>query len=214
VSLIERGHVRSLTIAERLLNALDAQLVVDVRWRGGALDRLLDEDHAALVAAVALTLSRLGWEVQVEVTYAHHYDRGSYDILALIALTGVLLVIEVKTELVSAEATLRKMDEKTRLAGPVASNRFGWVAREVARVLVIADTSTNRRRIARHEGLFSRALPVRGVALKRWLARPVEPLSGLWFLSSSTSGAAIQRWGGRERVRRARGQSRSTPDAA
>lgn len=55
VSLIERGHLDRLSIrvVRRVLAALDASVLVDVRWRGAAMDRLLDDAHASLVAAVA-----------------------------------------------------------------------------------------------------------------------------------------------------------------
>src|SRR5688572_5166515 len=99
ISLVERGHLRSLVLAERILAALDAHLVLDVRWRGGALDRLLDEDHATLVATVARRLAAAGWEVQVEVTYSHFGERGSFDVLAFMPSVGIVLVIEVKTYL-------------------------------------------------------------------------------------------------------------------
>jgi transcriptional regulator with XRE-family HTH domain len=82
VSLIERGHVRSLPILRRVLAALDASLALDVRWRAGALDRLIDEDHAHLVAAVTKVLVTAGWIVHVEVTYAEYAERGSIDIFA------------------------------------------------------------------------------------------------------------------------------------
>lgn len=191
VSLIERGHIGSLRQVDRVMAALDAQLVLEVRWRGGALDRLLDEDHAALVAAVSARLARTGWIVQLEVTYSHYGERGSYDVLACSPSAGIVLVIEVKTELASAEATLRKLDEKTRLASVVARERFGWQPRHVACVLVASDTSTFRRRVARHSDLFARALPTRGSALRRWLAEPSGKVAGLWFLSPSTSRSAI-----------------------
>jgi transcriptional regulator with XRE-family HTH domain len=70
VSRAEHGHLPSVPILRRLLAALDAWLVIDVRWRAGALERLLDEDHAALVGLLTGLLHRLGWEVHVEVTYA------------------------------------------------------------------------------------------------------------------------------------------------
>ena len=39
-------------------------------WRGGALDRLMDERHATLVGAAATTLRDAGWEVAIEITYS------------------------------------------------------------------------------------------------------------------------------------------------
>lgn len=103
-------------------------LLLDVRWRAGALDRLLDEDHSAVVGALAELLGKLGWEVQLEVTYSVYGERGSYDILAWHRPTRTLLVIEVKTDVVSVEATLRKLDEKTRLAksaGKTSAGTYG-----------------------------------------------------------------------------------------
>jgi transcriptional regulator with XRE-family HTH domain len=99
VSLTERGHLERvpLPVVRRILAALDASLIVEVRWRAGALDRLLDEDHAVLLARVADFLRRFGWQVEIEVTYSEYGERGSYDILAFHRAAGVLLVVEVKT---------------------------------------------------------------------------------------------------------------------
>ena len=43
-----------------------------VSWRGGALDRLLDERHAALVGVTSRDdLRATGWQVELEVTFNH-----------------------------------------------------------------------------------------------------------------------------------------------
>lgn len=186
----------------RLLAALDASLALEVRWRGAGLDRLLDEDHASLVNAVAARMRELGWLVEVEVTYSEFGERGSYDLLAFHAAERTLLVVEVKTDLPSAEATLRKLDEKTRLAPKVARGRFGWHGVAVGRLIVLPETSTLRRRIGRHADLFGRTLPARNVAVRRWLIHPNGSLSGLWFLSDRSTGVAIAASRARERVRR------------
>jgi hypothetical protein len=83
----------------RVLAALDAWLVAEVRWRGAALDRLLDEDHATIVALVVSLLTAYGWETRVELTYSEFGERGSFDILAWHAPSRTLLVIEIKTDL-------------------------------------------------------------------------------------------------------------------
>ncbi len=84
VSLIERGKIDGLRIRilVELARNLGADLVVTLRWRGGDLDRLLDEGHAALMARAAAILESAGWSVMPEVTFAHFADRGSIDILA------------------------------------------------------------------------------------------------------------------------------------
>jgi transcriptional regulator with XRE-family HTH domain len=58
VSLIERGHVSSLSIktVRAVFAAVDAGFEGHVAWRGGDLDRVLDEDHARLVSSLAETL--------------------------------------------------------------------------------------------------------------------------------------------------------------
>lgn len=203
VSLVERGWLAKvpLPVVRRIVGALDASLVLEVRWRAGALERLLDHDHAALVALVADLLRRAGWLVEVEVTYSEYGERGSYDILAFHPASTTLLVVEVKTDLASAEATLRKLDEKVRLATKVARERFGWSVADVSRLLVIPELSTLRRRVARHAMLFDRVFPARGADVRRRLRRPGGRLSALWFLSVSDGATAIRGRGGRERVR-------------
>jgi transcriptional regulator with XRE-family HTH domain len=205
VSLIERGHGDrvSVHVLIAVAGALDGRLVVQLRWRAGDLDRLLDADHALVAAAIASRLRADGWETRVEVTYASGRMTGSIDILAWHPETRSLLVIEVKTEISSAEATLRKMDEKFRLAANVARERFGWIAASVSNLLVIEDTSTNRRRVGGSAGLFMAALPMDGRRVRAWLAHPSGALTGRLFLSVSNGGGGIQRRPGRHRVRRA-----------
>ena len=165
-----------------------------------------------LVAIVVDMLTRAGWQARVEVTYSEYGERGSFDILAWHEPSQTLLVIEVKTDLPSAESTLRKLDEKTRLASKVASEGLGWRAASVARLLVMPEESTLRRRVARHSRIFDAALPDRGVAIRSWLRSPAGTVSGLWFLSSSTRASGIQPKGGRSRVRRPRSSSASSDD--
>ena len=131
ISLVERGHLAngSLPLLRLILAALDASLVIEVRWPTGALERLLDEDHATVVARVADVFRLAGWEVPVEVTHSEWGERGSIDLLAYHAGSGTVLVVEVKTDLPSAEATLRKLDEKVRLAPKIARVRLGWHGR-------------------------------------------------------------------------------------
>lgn len=205
ISLIERGHGDRVTgeVLRRVAAAVDARLVVDLRWRGGDVERLLDAGHAALVSEIAARLQKAGWEVLVEVTYETARAAGSIDILAWHAATSTLLAIEIKTEVTSAEATLRKLDEKVRIAADLAGIRYGWRARFVSKLLVLEATSTNRRRIDAHRVLFDGALPVRDDAVRQWLRRPSGAISGRLFASPSNPGAGIHVAGGRHRVRKA-----------
>lgn len=207
ISLIERGHGDrvSVQVLIAVAAALDGRIIVQLRWRAGDLDRLLDADHALVSATFVGRLQTDGWETRVEVTYASSRSTGSIDILAWHPETRSLLVIEIKTEISSAEATLRKMDEKLRLAAGVARERLGWVAASVSNLLAIEDTPTNRRRVGASHALFGSALPMDGRAVRRWLSRPAGAIAGRLFLSPSNRGSAIQKRGGRQRVRRTAG---------
>lgn len=204
ISLIERGHGDRVSVRVLLAvaGALDARLVLQIRWRAGDLDRLLDADHSVVAAAMIQLLRAYLWDTRVEVTYSSRGATGSIDILAWHAPTGSLLVIEIKTEITSTEATLRRLDEKTRLAAAVARERFGWVATTVSKLLVIEDSSTNRRRVAGGSALFDAALPAEGAATRAWFRTPHGAVAGRIFLSPSNGGGGIQGAGGRHRVRR------------
>ena len=188
VSLIERGHLAALSIRvlRRTFAAVDARFDGIVSWRGGQVDRLFDERHASVVGQVADELLREGWDVHVEITFSEFGERGSIDILALRPSDGIALVIEVKTELTAIDDTIRRLDVKSRLAGKLVFDRFGWRPVAMSRLLVVLDRSTNRRRVAVHEGSFARAFPDRGSGLRRWLRRPIGGrVSGLRFVSST-----------------------------
>src|SRR5205814_7728531 len=124
ISLMERGHLDGVTVhaLRSVLGALEARIELDVRWRGGALDRVVDSRHATLVNLVVAILHLFGWETAVEVSFSHFGDRASIDILAWHAAFQTLLVIEVKSELTSVEETLRRLDVKTRLARQIAAD--------------------------------------------------------------------------------------------
>ncbi|HEU0242331.1 MAG TPA: helix-turn-helix domain-containing protein [Candidatus Limnocylindrales bacterium] len=199
VSRIELGHVAEVTVAtaRKVFAAAGADYVGHVTWRGGSLDRLLDEGHADVVGTVITLLRRRGWTVLTEVTFSQWGERGSIDVLAWHSGTRTLLVVEVKTEITSAEETLRRLDVKVRLAPGIARDRFGASPRAIARLLVVADRSTNRRRVDRLAAVFDGAFPVRGDAVRSWMHAPVGTIDGLLFVGER-GGAR-----GRRRVRRA-----------
>ncbi len=174
VSVLERGHLDGVPLRtiRAVMRVLDASADLDVRWRGGAIDRLLDERHAALVGECVTWLVGSGWQTQVEVTYSVYGERGSIDVLAWHPQVGVLLVVEVKSELTSIEATLRKHDEKCRLAVREARERFGWTARDSARLLLAASDRTTRRRVQRASSVLDAAYPLRGGEARAWLRAP------------------------------------------
>ncbi|HET7028874.1 MAG TPA: hypothetical protein VFI34_00055, partial [Candidatus Limnocylindrales bacterium] len=170
-------------------------------WRGERLDRLLDEDHAALVEGVVARLRRLEWEVAVEVSFSIWGERGSIDVLGYHAEEGALLVVEVKSVVPDSQATVHGLDRKARLGPEIATER-GWRARSVSRLLVIGESSTSRRRIERLAATYDVACPDRGAVVRRWLRRPAGTMNGLMFLPFDSHGGPNQSPRGRERVRR------------
>jgi hypothetical protein len=193
----------------RLFAAVDAGFEGLVLWRGGAIDRLLDERHAHLVGSSVGRLSALGWRVVVEATYSIYGERGSIDVLAGHDATRSVLVEEVKSELTSVEAVGRKMDEKLRLARrTLCRERFGWAPLASARVLVLPDTDSARRSVARYGAVLDAAFPARGRDVTRWLRRPEGELSGILFVSNISGRDGSVTRGGPQRVRRASESSR------
>jgi len=194
VSKVERGRLGtfSLDTLRRLFATLDASADVLVRWRGGELDRLVDRRHAALVESTVQRLRAAGWLTLVEVSYAVFGERGSIDILALDARTLTLLVVEVKSGLTAVEATLRKLDEKVRLA-PGIAERHGWRPTTVARLLVLPATTTSRRRLRDHVATFASVLPTSPATMRRWLRAPAGGASGVLLVPSSRGS---DRWRG------------------
>lgn len=174
----------------RLFRAVDARWEPHVSWRGGDLDRFLDARHARLVGILVALLRVIGWHVEVEVTYSSYGERGSIDIIAWWPAARIALVIEVKSELVSIEATVRKLDENVRLTiESIAEARFGERPRAVARMLILPDTTTERRRVSRADEVLAVALPVRGAPLRRWLRHPAGPVRGILFLADTNPGS-------------------------
>ncbi len=196
----------SLRALRRVAAVLDARVEVEIRWRGGEADRLLDARHAALAGEMVKQLRASRWETALEVTYAQFGERGSIDLLAFRPDAGALLVVEVKSELTSIEETLRRLDQKARLGPTIATERLAWDAvGPASRLLVLPESSTSRDRLTMHAATMDSTLPVRGLSLRRWLERPNSPVSGILLLRDSNPGSGMQRGGGSHRVRGPRG---------
>ena len=129
------------------------------------------------------------------------------DILAWHTATRTLLVVEVKTELTSAEETLRKHDEKVRLGARIAGEQFGWRPTTVGRLLVLPEGSTARRRLDRIASVLDAAYPIRRGAARDWLARPAGAFAGLVFVTATETSSR----GGRSARSRRRIRVRETP---
>jgi transcriptional regulator with XRE-family HTH domain len=209
ISPIDRGRIQNIQLGqlERAAAALGATVDLRLRWNGEQLDRLLDEAHARLVELMVSALREAGWEVSVEVSFSVWGERGSIDVFAFHPPTGIVLVVEVKSVVPDSQQMLHMLDRKTRLAAELATNR-GWKCRGVARLLVVGDSATSRRRVARLSTTYATAFPVRGREVRRWLDDPRVPMSGLLFVAYAPRGTVVTSRPGQQRVRRRRGRSK------
>lgn len=198
IGRIESGHAERVTIAtlDKVAAALGGRVACRLTWNGEGLDRLLDAEHAAIVEAVVRTLRVSEWLVATEVSFSIYGERGSIDVLAFHPEERVVLVVEVKSVVPDVQATLVALDRKERLARQIARER-GWEAVAVARLLVVGENRTARRRIEAHSATFGNMFPHRAREIRGWLASPDSrhPVHGLWFLSGATQAGAKQRIG-------------------
>ena len=195
VARIEQGHADRVTVTtlEKVAAVLGARVWCRLSWQGEALDRLLDADHAAIVEQVLRRLRADDWTVAAEVSFNIFGERGSIDVLAFHPGSRVVLVVEVKSVVPDVQATLVTLDRKERLALEIAHGR-GWNGVAVARLLVIRDARTARRRVAAHSTTFAMSFPDRIDRIRRWLLAPDarHPIRGLWFLSIESQAIATQ----------------------
>ena len=200
IGRIELGSIGSL----RALRTHAAGLDVRAEWRlvgrGADIARVLDEEHAAIVEALAAAFRRGGWRVEAEASYSEYGERGRVDLLVEGPGTQpgrqVLAMIEVKTELADLQDLFGGLSVKARLA-PRVARRLGWSGGRVVTVLAMAATAGNRLVVRTHPALFD-PFP------RRWFRAPAVPiLDGdralLWIPASA---ARRRRWlAGRRRVR-------------
>jgi hypothetical protein len=202
VSLIETGRLAEVSVKRfrKVCTALGIESGVDLRWRGGLGDRLIDTGHAAIVEAVIAVLHDAGWATLPEHSFNVYGDRGSVDVLAWHAATRTLLIVEVKTRLTDLQATLHALSRKVRVVPGDAADRLGWKRRALGTLVVVAATHGNRSIVDAHRATFDAVLPARTVAIKRWLRAPVGDLSGVWFVPVTRGSRAAKAVGGRVRT--------------
>jgi transcriptional regulator with XRE-family HTH domain len=209
VSRLERGRFESLSlkVIRRVAGVLEVRMDFTPWSRHGDLHRFATAEHAGLVETVVRALVELGWEPRAEVSFSRQGERGFVDILAWHAASATLLVIEVKTEIVDVGETLGTFDRKRRLAGGIA-RELGWVPRVMAGALIVADTSTNRRRVGAHAATIRTQLPEDGRRMRAFLrhpgvAAPAGSRAGVIFWSNNRPGNVRKARLGARRVRRA-----------
>ena len=183
---IEQGRLASVPVGKlrAVAAALDARVDTVVRWHGGDLPRLLGARHSRLHEGMARFFGELPeWIVEPEVSFSIYGERGIIDVLAWHPTRRILLVIELKTEIVDVNEMLGTLDRKRRLATDIARDR-GWLPAAVATWLVIAPGRSNRRALVDHATVLRAKLPVDGRTMRAWLRSPEGPVDAMSFMPS------------------------------
>jgi transcriptional regulator with XRE-family HTH domain len=203
VSRLERGGLGRIPLdtCRAIATALEVNLDVRARWRGGDLDRILNEAHADLHESLARHLETLaGWTWRPEVSFSIYGERGVIDILAWHAESRSLLIIELKTAVVDPQGLVESMGRRIRL-GPRIAAQFGWQPGTVSAWVVVLDTRTNHRRVQRSSALLRSAFPADGHQMRSWMARPAGSIRCLSFWTDVRPDARRRASGQRVRVR-------------
>jgi hypothetical protein len=122
-----------------------------------------------------------GWIIEPEVSFSIYGERGIIDILAWHPTSRILLVIELKTEIVDVNEMLGTLDRKRRLVARIANER-GWEPIATATWVVVAESRNNRRAVAEHATVLRAKLSTDGRGIGRWLRSPRGHLDALSFL--------------------------------
>jgi transcriptional regulator with XRE-family HTH domain len=191
ISRIERGHVRTLTVAtiQEVAGELDVRVDRVPRWRSGDLDRFLNRRHSNLHELVARWFGEAvpDWVLAPEVSYSIYGERGVIDILAWHPGRRALLIIELKTDIVDVNDLAGPADKRRRLARTIAQER-GLDPATISVWVVVAPSRTNRRRLAMHRTMLRMAFPSDGRTIHGWLRNPVGAVSALSMWPDSHPG--------------------------
>jgi len=163
ISRLERGLLADLTFAtaERLLKTMGARLVssVDAPFLGDR-QRQREPAHARCSSHVASRLRRAGWLVATEVEIGGDRSLGWIDVLAVHHGTGLLLIIEIKTEIRDLGAIERSLGWYERAAW-TAARRLGWRPERSIGCLLLLATEANDARVIENRAPFVAGFPVR-----------------------------------------------------
>ena len=120
ISRIEGGHLASFSVStlRAACAVLELRLTLDLRGRGGDLDRMLSVRHSRLHESVLRSLAGAypDWALHPEVSFSIWGERGVIDLVMWHAGTRAMLIVEFKTELVDVNELLGTMDRRRRLA--------------------------------------------------------------------------------------------------
>lgn len=171
ISQLERRRIADLRLTdiERMLGALGVRyrLILDPP----IVEHRLQADlvHARCVAHVERRLVAAGWEVAREVEIGIDRSRGWIDLLAWHRQNGLLLVIEIKSEIHDVGAIERTMNWYQREAR-AAARRLGWRPTHIGSALLVLQSEASDRSIGLNREVLAAAFPGRAEALARLVA--------------------------------------------
>jgi transcriptional regulator with XRE-family HTH domain len=203
VGRLERGALGRIQLdtSRAIATALGVNLDIRARWRGGDLDRVVNEAHARLHEELGRHLGTLkGWTWRAEVSFSIYGERGVIDILAWHAESRSLLIIELKTAVVDPQGLVESMGRRVRL-GPRIAAQFGWQPATVSAWIVVLDTRTNHRRVLRSSTLLRSAFPADGHQMRSWMLLPAGSIHSLSYWTDVRPDARRRPSGHRDRVR-------------
>lgn len=210
VGMIERGRIGELPfdLVRSVARALDVRMDILAQWRGGDLGRLVNAGHAAMHESMARLFAALpNWIAEPEVSFSIFGERGVIDVLAWHPVHRALLIIELKTAFVDINDLMGTIDRKRRLAAQIARDR-GWDPLTISVWVVVVDTSTNRRHLARHATVLRSKFPDDGRTVRAWLRDPSRRIDALGFLPVDRRGDRIAHPVTAKRVRHRPGPGR------
>ena len=184
VGLFEHGHIERLSVRaiRRVWGALGIVVDLDPRISPAERAMLLDAGHAALVDSGAAIHQQHGWEAIVEFTFNIAGERGSVDLVAWHPARRALAIDEIKTRLPDMQDLYSSFDRKMRIVPTLLARERGWHADVFGRLLVVADTPTNRRIVRGHAATFRSSFPGDSRVARSWVADPSGPCAAIWFV--------------------------------
>jgi transcriptional regulator with XRE-family HTH domain len=167
ISSLERERIRTLRVTEmdRIFSALGVRYWLGVEPASVVLERQHDLVHARCAVHVANRLEAAGWLVQREVEIGDGRSHGWIDILAFAPRSGLLLVIEIKTEIRDFGAIERTLNWYQREA-PRAARRFDWRPGRVGSALLVLESRQNDTLISTSRVTFRHGFPGRATELR------------------------------------------------
>lgn len=124
----------------------------------------LDPAHSRMSGFIARRLEAIGWRVATEVEIGGNRSRGWIDLLAFDPTSGLVLVIEVKTEIHDLGRIDRTLGWYEREAW-AAARRLGWRPRSVIGCLMLLMTQQNDGTVRENRESLQRLFPVRAGVL-------------------------------------------------